>query len=143
LLCLRVLGSHTLFPNVLRCGFVLHITRQNNTRQKKPLTPLYCQTCSRPQRSRFLPSCVHLSACLRIDLFVLHMTPFCRDIFCRHGGHDLLRLYCRYLCLTMSLIGSLFFLHKQVHRDFCYSLSLHPLFSFSENSSCFESLSLN
>ncbi len=36
------------------------------------------------------------------------MTRFCRDIFCRHGGHvilDLLRLYCRYLCLNMSLIG--------------------------------------
>jgi hypothetical protein len=36
------------------------------------------------------------------------MTRFCREIFCLHGGHvicDLLRLYCRYLCLNMSLIG--------------------------------------
>jgi hypothetical protein len=32
----------------------------------------------------------------------------CREIFCRSGSHvvfDLLRLYCRYLCLNMSLIG--------------------------------------
>ena len=42
-----------------------------------------------------------LSACVRIDLPVLFMTHFCREIFCRHGIHvvlDLLRLYCRYLC---------------------------------------------
>ncbi len=48
------------------------------------------------------------SPCLRIDLPVLFMTCFCRDILCRHGSHvirDLLRLYCRYLCLHMSLIG--------------------------------------
>jgi hypothetical protein len=28
-----------------------------------PRPPLYCQTCSRLQHSRLLPSCVHLSAC--------------------------------------------------------------------------------
>ncbi len=39
---------------------------------------------------------------------ILFITRFCRDIFCRHGGHilrDLLCLYRRYLCLHMTLIG--------------------------------------
>ncbi len=41
-------------------------------------------------------------------LSVLFISRFCREIFSEHGGHiilDQLRLYCRYLCLNMSLIG--------------------------------------
>ncbi len=48
--------------------------------------------------SRLLLSCVDLNDCGRIDLPVLYTTRFCRDIFCRHGGHvilDLFRLYRR------------------------------------------------
>ncbi len=61
-----------------------------------------------PLSSRLLLSRVHLNACVRIGVRILFITRFCRYIFSRHGGHfifDLLRLYCRYLCLHMSLIG--------------------------------------
>jgi hypothetical protein len=65
---------------------------------------------ARPCFARNSLSCLsfHLNACLRINLPVLFMTRFCRDILCRHGGHvilDLLRLCCRYLFLNSSLIG--------------------------------------
>ena len=58
--------------------------------------------------SRLFPSCDYLRACLRINLPVLFITRFYREIFCRDGGHvqfGLLRLYCGYFCLTMPLIG--------------------------------------
>ena len=41
---------------------------------------------------------VHLHACVGIDVRILFIARFCRDIFCRHGGHvilDLLGLYRR------------------------------------------------
>jgi hypothetical protein len=81
---------------------------------------------------RVLSSCVYLTASLRIDLRILLTTRFCRDIFCRDGGHvkfGLLRLYCRYCCVNMALIGGggLGVLHMS-----CHVWSFSSLFYFKE-----------
>ncbi len=57
--------------------------------------------------SRLLLSCA-LNACVLINVRILFITRFCRDIFCGNGGHvirDLLHLCCGYDCLNMPLIG--------------------------------------
>jgi hypothetical protein len=103
----------------------------NNTRQKRLHHPFYCfsHTCFsclallgpysfvplanenvtlKRVPAPILSSCVDLHDCVRIDERILFIVRFRRDIFSRHGGHvilDLLRLYCRYLCLNMSFIG--------------------------------------
>jgi hypothetical protein len=76
----------------------------------RPHPSLYCQTCSRAQSSRLLPFVCSPKRLSFESSFTrtLHDSRFCRDLFCRHGGHgilDLLRLCCRYLCLNTSLIG--------------------------------------
>ncbi len=103
MLC-RALFAHT-FSSCRALWICLAYQRD---KRALPFTPFYCQTCSRPQASRLVPSCVHLSACLQIDLPVLFIPRFCREIFYRHEGHvilDLRRLSCRYFCLNISWIG--------------------------------------
>jgi hypothetical protein len=73
-------------------------------------------------RKPLCPTCNHLSACLGIDLLILFITRTGRDIFCCHGGHVilyLLRLYCRYFCVNMPLVG-LYLAHE---RQFVVSFS--------------------
>jgi hypothetical protein len=70
---LGVLGLPTTFSHVAPCGCVLHITTQDQDKTKES-PPL-------PSSTVFSLRAFTLSACLRIDVRIIFVTRFCREIF--------------------------------------------------------------
>jgi hypothetical protein len=87
----------------------------------------------------FLPSsfvCLPKRFCSNRCTHALHRSILHRDIFSSHGGHvilDLLRVYRRYLCLNMSLIGlRAFWRPRFTHTSFA-CLAYHQARSRQDN----------
>ncbi len=88
----------------------MHITRKNNTRNKRPpfhLPPLALANVFSTHIFVSPPFMCSPKRFISIQLIRILYPLLCRDIFRRHWRHiirNLLGLYCRYDFLTMSLI---------------------------------------